>query len=188
MSPPVSEVVAITGTPGVGKSTVAKILKRRGYAVLSVNELAEKFDCIIGEEEGCKIVDVEDLSEVLKDNLPEGLVFLEGHLSHLLDPDVIVVLRCNPIELKRRLERKGWNESKILENVEAEIVDVILVEALDTGKEVYEIDTTEINPEEVADTIERIVKGDQATREISKPGKIDWIARVGDKIDDLMRF
>ena len=46
MNPPVTEVVAITGTPGVGKSTVAEELKRRGYTVLSVNKLAEDFNCI----------------------------------------------------------------------------------------------------------------------------------------------
>ena len=44
MNPPVSEVVAITGTPGTGKTTVAEILRKRGYRVFSVNELAEELD------------------------------------------------------------------------------------------------------------------------------------------------
>jgi len=187
MNPPVTEVVAITGTPGVGKSTVAEELKRRGYTVLSVNKLAEDFNCILGEENGCKVVDINKLTIELKKYL-KGLVFLEGHLSHLLDPDLIIVLRCNPIELKRRLERKGWDKGKIAENVEAEIIDVILVEALDSKKEVYEIDTTELSPKEVADIIIEIVQGNEEIKEKYKPGKIDWIAKLQDKVYDLLNI
>lgn len=188
MNPPVSEVVAITGTPGTGKTTVAEILRKRGYRVFSVNDLAERLDCIIGEEDGCKIVDVEELADRIAEVLPKGLVFLEGHLSHLLNPNVAIVLRCNPVELKRRLEKKGWNREKVLENVEAEIVDSILIEALECCGEVYEIDTTERSPEDVANVIERIVKCDEKAKNKFKPGKIDWIAEIGDKIEDLIRL
>jgi len=176
-------LIALTGTPGVGKTTTAEILRKRGYKVLSVNELAEEFDCIIGEEHGCKIVDVEELAEKVKE-LRNGLVILEGHLSHLLNPDMIIVLRCNPLELKKRLESKGWSEEKVLENVEAELTDVILIEALDGSENVYEIDTTNLSAEEVADIVEMIIKG---KGEEFKPGRIDWIAEVGDRIEEIMR-
>ncbi|ADB57349.1 adenylate kinase family protein [Archaeoglobus profundus] len=176
-------LIALTGTPGVGKSTVAEILRKRGYIVLSVNELAEKFNCIIGEEEGCKIVDVEKLAENVR-KVVKGLTIIEGHLSHLLNPDLAIVLRCNPLELKRRLERKGWSEEKILENVEAELVDVILIEALDSVEKVYEIDTTNLTPEEVANAVEEILRGES---EKYKPGRIDWLSEVGDKLDELIR-
>ena len=176
-------LIALTGTPGVGKTTVAEILKKRGYRVLSVNELAEEFDCIIGEEEGCKIVDVDELAEKVKE-LRNGIIILEGHLSHLLNPDMVIVLRCNPLELKKRLESKGWSEEKVLENVEAELTDVILIEALDSSENVYEVDTTNLSAEEVADIVERIIRGEG---EGYKPGKIDWIAEVGDRIEEIMR-
>jgi adenylate kinase len=176
-------LIALTGTPGVGKTTVAEILRKRGYKVLSVNELAERFDCIIGEEECCKIVDVDELAEKVKE-LRNGVIILEGHLSHLLNPDMVIVLRCNPLELKKRLESKGWSEEKVLENVEAELTDVILIEALDSSENVYEIDTTNLSAEEVADVVEMIIEG---KGEEFKPGKIDWIAEVGDRIEEIMR-
>ena len=177
-------LIAITGTPGVGKTTVAEILVERGYRVLNVNELAESFDCIIDEEEGCKIVDVESLAEIVKRSVSGELVFLEGHLSHLLNPDVAIVLRCNPIKLKDRLESKGWEREKILENVEAEIVDVITISFFENVNDFYEIDTSDKTPEEVANDIESIVKGHG---EDFRAGKIDWISVVADRIEDLIR-
>jgi len=173
-------IIALTGTPGAGKTEVAEVLKRRGYRVESVSRLAEEFDCIVGEERGSRIVDVNSLSEKIDRS---EFKIIEGHLSHLLNPDITIVLRCDPRVLKKRLTRKGWRAEKILENVEAEITDVILMEAMGTEK-VYEIDTTKMKTEEVADAIEKIIKGE--TDEF-KPGKIDWILEAGDEIENLMR-
>jgi len=150
-------IVALTGTPGVGKSTAARILRERGYDVESVSELAEKFDCITGEVKGSKIVDVNTLADKIE---REGLRIIEGHLSHHLNPDIAIVLRCNPKILKKRLSRKGWAEEKILENLEAEITDVILLEAMDI-KKVCEIDTTKMRAEEVANAQEEEIKNEE---------------------------
>ncbi len=176
-------LIALTGTPGVGKSTVAEILRKRGYRVLHLNELAERFNCVIDEEDDCKVVDVDKLAKEVRKAV-RGLTIVEGHLSHLLNPDLAIVLRCNPLLLKERLERRGWKEEKILENVEAELIDVILVEALDNVEEVYEIDTTNLTPEEVANAVEEILKGES---EKYKPGKIDWLSEVGDHLDNIIR-
>ena len=183
MTPPVSEVIALTGTPGTGKTSTANVLRGRGYRVISVNELAERLECVIGEEEGCKVIDVDTLAERMRKILPSGVVIVEGHLSHLLNPDRIIVLRCNPLELKIRLEKRGWPVEKILENVEAELVDVILIEALETGKEVHEIDTTGRTPIDVANMVEDVI---QRKRDF-KPGNVDWISEVGESIEELMR-
>jgi adenylate kinase len=175
-------IVALTGTPGTGKSEVAEILKKR-YRVESVSELAKKFDCILGEEEGSKIVDIEKLAE--KIDFGDELVILEGHLSHYLNPDIVIVLRCNPLMLKKRLEERGWSKEKALENVEAEIVDAILVEALGCKVcKVYEVDTTSMKSEEVANAVEQVLKG---KCESFKPGRVDWIREVSDRIEGLMR-
>jgi adenylate kinase len=97
----------------------------------------------------------------------------------------VIVLRCNPLTLKKRLRNRGWSEEKVLENVEAEVVDTILMEAL-RCKEVYEIDTTNMKSEEVANAIERILKRKGESFSF-KPGRIDWIREVGNQIEDLMR-
>ncbi len=175
-------MIAITGTPGTGKTSVAEELKKKGYRVYSVNELAK--DCIIDYEDGCAIVDIEKLKEKAKELEPDSMV--EGHLSHHL-ADKAIVLRCNPLILKERLIHRGWREEKVLENVEAELVDAILIECLETCREVYEIDTTSRSPEEVAEIIVSIIS-DRKLAEKFKPGKIDWIAEVGDRIEEIMRM
>lgn len=175
--------IALTGTPGCGKSEVTKELKKMGYKVVKVEELARKFDCVIEEENNEVVVDVKALAKKFAKTDFDGII--EGHLSHLLNPDITIVLRCNPLVLKERLEKKGWNADKILENVEAELVDVILVEALE-NKNVYEIDTTNRSVGEVANIVENLIKGEETDK--FKPGKIDWIAEIGDKIEEFVRF
>ena len=36
--------IALTGTPGVGKTTIAQLLIERGWQTMSVSDLAKKFD------------------------------------------------------------------------------------------------------------------------------------------------
>ncbi len=175
-------LIALTGTPGTGKSSVAERLRERGYRIVSVVELAEKHDCIIDEEDGELVVDVEKLaSEINFDGI------IEGHLSHLLKPDIAIVLRCNPEILKERLASRGWSEEKLLENLEAELLDVILVEALEHAGEVYEIDTTEMGIDEVADAVEDIIRGEEEARKRYKPGKIDWLSKLEDRLEEFVR-
>jgi len=176
-----SKVIALTGSPGVGKSTIAKILLKRGYKVKKVEELARKYNCIIDEKDNVKVIDTEKLKKRLK---CRNLIIIEGHLSHLLNPDMVIVLRCNPLVLKRRLERRGWSVQKILENVEAELIDYILIEAINQVENVYEIDLTDLEPEKAADIIEEIIHGKTKNY---RPGKIDWISIMGNQIDKIIR-
>ncbi len=172
-------MIALTGTPGCGKTAVAEELKKRGYRVKSVVELARENDCIIGREGDELIIDVEKLSRVEFDGI------VEGHLSHLLKPEKVIVLRCNPLVIKERLIKRGWSKEKVMENVEAELIDVILVEAIENCGEVYEVDTTDMDVKEVADVVEEILagKGDKY-----KPGSVDWLSKLKDRLEEVARF
>lgn len=167
--------VAVTGTPGVGKTSASELV--RTVKVVHVNDLAESCGAVVGfdEERKTKEVDVRKLARAV--SKIEGDVLLEGHLSHLLGVDVAVVLRCSPKVLGERLAGKGWSAAKVRENVEAEAVDVILVEAVESAPEVCEIDTTRLTSAEVAAAIETIVAG-----EIEKypVGNVDWSREVLD--------
>ena len=162
--------IALTGTPGTGKTTAARLLMNN-YPVYSVKALALDKGCAErypDEEE--LIVDTECLSMKLR-MMEEGDHIIDGHLSHLLEPDIIIILRCHPEVLMKRLLPRGYSEEKLMENLEAEAIDVILEESLETGKPVYEVDTTERDPDHVVESILDILFGNEDGYE---PGKIDW--------------
>jgi len=118
--------VAITGTPGTGKTSVAAFLAEKGYEVRSFDELAEDFVVGYDDERECKIVDTEEMDKAFRNIKEEDIMFVEGHLSHMLSVDFVIVLRCEPSELEKRMKAKGWGEEKIRENLEAEAMDLIL--------------------------------------------------------------
>src|SRR2546426_8796881 len=164
-------LVALTGTPGTGKSSVAGELERRGYFVLPLDRFAEEHKLITGfyAARGTKEVDVEALDKEIR--VPAKLGFLVAHYSHRMSVNLAIVLRCHPKVLADRLRARGWAEAKVRENVEAEAIDAITQEAVARLPFVYEIDTTSTTPEAVAGGILEILPGEVAGRE---GGHLGW--------------
>jgi adenylate kinase len=171
---PVPMYIALTGTPGTGKSTAAKILAKRGFTVRTVEELAGLHGAAEGDA-GDVVVDTEKLAEALAE--PERAVIIEGHLAHMLPNRLCIILRCHPETLRQRLEQRDYSREKLLENLEAEAIDIILQEAVEACDTVCEIDTTDLRSEAVADAIESIING---KADEYPPGKIDWSGAVMD--------
>jgi len=167
-------LIAITGTPGTGKNSTCRILSQKGYKVVDLNELAEEKGLVAGfdRKRDTRIVDIGQLSASIIDN--GSVTFLQSHFSHFLKVDLIIVLRCNPKILRKRLESRSWKERKVRENVEAEVLDVITIESLQRNKKVYEIDTSERTPQETAEAVLQILEG----RKGYEAGKIDWSEEV----------
>ncbi len=166
-------ILIITGTPGTGKSTVAEVVaRRRNFKLIRLSNLAQEAASGYDEERESVEVDPERLFEVVRP-LATGDVVIEGHLAHLLpfSGATVVVLRCAPAELERRLRKKGFSEEKIRENLEAEALDVCLIESIEMHSRVYEVDTSHLTPEQVAGCIAQILEG-KGKR--FRPGKIDW--------------
>ena len=165
--------IAVTGTPGVGKTSACAFVN--SMRVVHVNELIDELGLATGydSKRKTKVVDTVRLAKEV-DKL-RGDMLMEGHLSHLLHPEIAVVLRCSPSVLEKRLRAKGWSEKKVRENVEAEAVDVILIEAMESVPMVLEIDTTDKKPAKVGAAIEEIISGD---RKKYRAGSIDWSQEV----------
>lgn len=161
----------LTGTPGTGKTAVANVLADlTGFTLIGVNEAVG--DDYLYVEEGSKVVELERLSEKIKGSI-NGDSIIEGHLAHLLEiKGIVIVLRTNPTELRKRLEKKGFSKEKIEENLEAEALDLILIESLELHDAVYEIDTTSKEVDDIAAAIYAILNG---TTGNFKPGKISWL-------------
>jgi adenylate kinase len=165
---------AITGTPGTGKTSVAGELRSRGYEVIDLSAHIRS-NGLLGEldaDRDTHEVDLDALNDSLEEfRQKEGLVLMEGHLSHFMDCSGIIVLRCRPGVLAERLEARGYSREKVLENVQSEVLDVILCEATDSDIPVFEVDCTEGDASTSADSIEKILKGKS---DDYLPGKTDW--------------
>jgi adenylate kinase len=178
-----STTVALTGTPGTGKTTLATLMGSAGWSTVDLTGLARTSGCVVGrdEERQTDEVDLDQLRgavEGLLSDAAEGTrALLVGHMAHLLPCDVVLVLRCSPSVLEERLETRGWPPAKVRENLEAEGVGVILVEAmeLEPPVPVYELDTTHGLPQTTAEQAEAVLAGAMAGMEA---GWVDWSEEV----------
>lgn len=172
-------MIIITGTSGCGKTTISKILTKKIDAkLISVNYLLDNYDLNLGTDtlRGYRIVDVDAMIPIVdrirKDN-PDKLIIFEGHLAQdYPHADKIVVLRCNPAELKKRLDTRDWTEQKVQENIEAEILAICTQESYQTyADKTQEVDTSTDTPEEIADIILDII----ADKKTYPAGDIDYL-------------
>ena len=171
LCPPIQEIsviVTVTGTPGTGKTTVTQKLEEEGFNVIHLTEYFEEND--IGEEvNGEREIRVSQMVDSLEKRVFSEDTVIEGHLAHHFPSDICVVLRCRPDILEERLSGRDYSDRKGEENLEAEKLDIILSEAVQSQDTVVEIDTTDRSPAQTfEEVLEKIDEGK------SSYGDIDW--------------
>jgi adenylate kinase len=165
--------VAVTGTPGTGKSTALERLAADpgdfdtvhdefGLDVIHLNEVIHEEGLTTEHDEArdSAVADLDAVADYLEGR--EDVLF-ESHLAHHFAADRVVVLRCHPEPLAERLRDRGESEEKAEENAESEALDVVLAEAVDRhgADSVYEVDTTDRDPGETAAAIASVVTGER---------------------------
>ena len=162
----------MTGTPGTGKTTATERLDT-DLATIHLNDVikSEGLSTDVDEERGSLVADMDALAEWLADD-----VVVESHLAHNFDADRVVVLRAHPDTVIERLRGRGDSDAKAFENAESEALDVILSEAVDRhGTEnVYEIETTDRDPDAVAAEITAVVDGEREPS-AGTVSYVDWL-------------
>jgi adenylate kinase len=182
-------IIALTGTPGTGKTTVCEFISghsqyRKQHSIIDLKKLILDEMLYTGKDEARNSfdADMEKLKTRVKqiiENKSSGTdIIMEGHLSHFLPADVIIVLRASPVALRKRLgKRREYSFEKIKENSNAEALDVILVESMEMNAKVYEINTTDLTPLFTVKSVISIIESIKSnkTPEEFLPGEIDWI-------------
>lgn len=181
-------IVVISGTGGTGKTRVAKALLEQldkkakraeeKYKLVDLNALAARMKTYIRYDKPrkTKIVNLKKLKvEIRKLKKKHKNLIIEGLFAHEFKADVVIILRCDPRTLERRLRKKHRWPTKITENVEAELMSIITGEALKLHgrRKVFEIDTTKRTAKQTARIIVRIISKRPGRY---KAGKIDWLS------------
>jgi adenylate kinase len=178
-------VILVTGTPGVGKTTVSQKLASKLDAVyIGIKELVKKQKLVtsVDEERRTLIADTEKVSKQLQETLTktEGIIIIEGHYATDVVPkkdvNTVFVLRRDPRELKGALEKRGYEEKKLWENLAAEILDVCLWDALSAcgSDKVCEIDVSGKTVEEVVEEMMLVLE----KRKDRRFGIVDWLGKL----------
>jgi len=179
------QVVLITGTPCVGKTTVAKALSAKLDAeYINLTDYAKANDLILGEDKqrNTLIIDEEQMpkkiSETIEASTKKNIV-IDGHYASAVTPTenvvLVFVLRRNPKELKEFMEKRGYAGNKLWENLQAEILDICLGEAVEIhAGRVCELDVTGKTVEQVISNIMDVLE----KRKTCFVGTIDWLGML----------
>lgn len=179
-------IILITGTPCTGKTAVAKKLTTKLDALyINLTEFANTYQLTTGEDKTRKTLIINEekmrhkISKII--NVAENAtVIVDGHYAASVVPKryvtSIFVLRRNPVELRGFMEKRGFSDAKLWENLASEILDVCLVEALqEHGKDkVCEVDATGKPVEAIVDEILAVMNHDKKCW----VGQVDWLTML----------
>jgi adenylate kinase len=194
----VKHVILITGTPCVGKTSVARLLSSKLQAFyVNLTDLALKEKLIQGKDKlrNSIIVDEGRMKRNLKELVTESDkedVVIDGHYAVNVVPanlvSIVFVLRRDPVELRKLMEQSGFSEKKLQENLASEILDVCLVDALNVvgQRKVCEVNAT---GKSVEDSVQEILLL------LDNPGNcqvgiVDWLGKLEAEgvLDDYLKI
>ena len=175
-------VILITGTPCTGKTTTAKQLAQQLNAeYINLTEYAKTYGLTQGEdkERHTTIINEKAMQKKLAETISDSTnpnIIIDGHYAAAVTPQNLTthvfVLRRNPKELKQTMQKCGFKDQKLWENLAAEILDTCLIEAIQTQQgKVCELDVTgKTVDENVAEILDVLDKGKRCLS-----GFVDWL-------------
>jgi len=191
-------VILVTGTPCVGKTSVAGLLASKLDAFyVNLTELALHENLISGKDEERDSIIVNEnrmrrkIREIIED-CDKSEVIVDGHYAVSVVPKkltaYVFVLRRDPVELRKFMEQCGFSGRKLWENLASEILDVCLCEALNVYEKgrICELDVSGKSVEEIVDEILDIMNGSKECR----VGVVDWLDKLENEgvLEEFLRI
>jgi adenylate kinase len=141
------QIIVITGCPGSGKTTIARMLSRKLKAnVLSLTDFIIK-NKIFEYQNNEKVVDIKKLKKILEKEIKkiskkEKFLIVEGHLAcdfSISYSAKVIVLRRSLNILKKEMEKRKYSLKKISDNLILEAFDYFGENSKKHYKNVFEI-------------------------------------------------
>jgi len=185
------KVVIFSGTPGTGKTVITrKVSEKIGAKAISLSEFAVKNNLILSfdSKRDTYVIDedkiVPEIINLIEKSRNQGIstLIIEGHLTDIIPEkyiDLVIVFRCDPDILYKRLKLRGYSGEKARENVQSEILGNcanFFVEK-EMKKPLLEIDTSADEIDYLVNVIADIIS---LKKNITKYalGKIDWLEKL----------
>ena len=187
--------IILSGTPGVGKHTIATILSSLfdKVRIVDINKIILSENLLVSSQRGNHDVDIQKSFDFLtlllsKKEYQDSIIV--GHLApYVIDPllvDLAVILRRSPYELRKIYEDRSYSQTKICDNMVAEILGIISHDALKNFElsKLSELEiTTSILPSLSAQKIVHMYR-DKKQRSF---GNIDWLPLIQND-SDMLKF
>ena len=133
--------ILVTGTPGVGKTTLCKLLAGyiQGQQYLGVSDAvnSQKLYKSWNQEFDVPEFDEDMVCDYMEPFMQKGGILVEFHTCGFFPErwfDLVILLRVDNTPLYDRLKARGYKEKKITENIEAEILFVTRDEVFESYK------------------------------------------------------
>ncbi len=179
--------IVITGSPGVGKHTLAKYLeKKMDLEFIDINKLAIQTDSFVKKDDVLD-VDIKALQKIVDKEISRKSL-LVGHLAPYVvsrkNVAMAIVLRRSPYKLISVYKKRKYSLKKIMENLGSEILGIIFYDALKKfgPQKTFQFDTTSSSIPVTAEKIQSLL-----VRGRFHGDKVDWLDLIL-KNGDLNRF
>ncbi|MEK6901404.1 MAG: AAA family ATPase [Nanoarchaeota archaeon] len=144
-----SKLIIITGTPGTGKSTLAKVLAQKlKYRRVNLHRYYKQLSVSYNTTKQCYDIDLKKFHVFMKEQKRKySFLIVDSHISHFLPKrmvDFCIVLTCSNLKtLKKRLEQRKYSSRKVRENLDAEIFQVCLSGATEKKHRIFLLDSSQ---------------------------------------------
>ncbi len=130
---------------------------------VNVGDIVKKDSLHAGydSEYECYVIDEDKVCDALEDMMEEGGVIVDYHGCDFFPErwfDCVIVLQTDNSVLWERLEKRGYNEKKLQDNVQCEIMHVIVEEARDSYNKdiVHALPSNDV--EQMESNVDRLVE------------------------------
>ena len=188
----------LSGTPGTGKTTVAKLLKDHNFFIISIGDYVIQYNLYDEEDKkrDTKIINENKINTffskfLIDSNISKPIIF-ESHYADIIEIPCIlaVILRCHPQILEKRLQSRGYSPEKIRENVQAELLGnstshMLEKEELVEKGLIFEINSSNLTIEETVNKIIEIIQKPENFQDL-KAGWLSWLSDPTVQIENYL--